>query len=89
MRTFLILVRSAAITKVCIFILLIIHPFSIFSQEVHPGNLEFRLQAVRRMIFDKSQNILLAGLWLIEIVTLRVMHKPFGEQANNPQLIRA
>ena len=54
--------------------------------EVTPDQLEFRRQAVRRMIFDRSQDIRLAGLWPAKVVGLDVMHPPVGEQANSPKL---
>ncbi|MFC1760676.1 hypothetical protein ACFL6U_01185 [Planctomycetota bacterium] len=70
----------------CLLIMMTIDPLSAFAQDVHPGELEFRRQAVRRMIFDRSQDIQLAGLWPAKIVGLDVMHPPVGEQINNPSL---
>lgn len=66
--------------------ILLIHSLSIFAQEMHPDNLEFRREAVRRMVFDRSQHIPLAGLCPAKVVGLDVMHPPIGEQINNPQL---
>ena len=37
--------------------------FTEHQAEVTPDQLEFRRQAVQRMIFDRSQDIQLAGLW--------------------------
>ena len=54
--------------------------------EVTPDQLEFRRQAVRRMIFDRSQDIRLAGLWPAKVVGLDVMHPPVGEQVNDQRL---
>ena len=38
------------------------------------------------MIFDRSQDIPLAGLWPAKVVGLDVMHPPVGQQVNNPRL---
>ncbi len=65
---------------------LIGNPASIYAAEVTPDQLEFRRQAVQRMIFDRSQDIRLSGLWPAKIVGLDVMHPPVGEQATGPQL---
>ena len=72
----------------CISISLMINPAGTFAQDVEPGDLEFRRQAVRRMIFDKSQNIPLAGLWPSEVIGLDVIHPSVGQQKNNPQLAK-
>ncbi len=56
------------------------------ASAVTPDQLEFRRQAVRRMIFDPSQDIPLAGLWPSKIVGLDVMHPPVGEQTGKPHL---
>ncbi len=61
-------------------------PASIYAADVTPGQLEFRRQAVRRVIFDRSQDIRLAGLWPAKVVGLDVMHPPVGEQVNDPRL---
>jgi len=58
----------------------------ICAQDLVPSDLQFRRQAVRRMIFDQSQNITLAGLWPAKVVGLDVMYPPVGEQVNNPQI---
>ncbi len=68
---------------------LLADPTTGHAQEVVPDDLEFRRQAVRRMIFDKSQDIPLAGLWPAKVVGLEVMHPAVGEQINNPQLVIA
>jgi len=59
---------------------------SIYASEVAVDQLEFRRQAVRRMIFDRGQDIRLAGLRPAKIVGLDVMHPPVGEQVNEPRL---
>jgi hypothetical protein len=61
-------------------------PPDIHASEVTPDQLEFRRQAVRRFIFDRSQDIQLAGLWPAKVVGLDVMHSPVGEQTNSPRL---
>lgn len=66
-----------------------IHPPAAFAKqqaELTPDQLEFRRQSVRRMIFDRSQDIRLAGLWPAKVVGLDVMHPPVGEQVNDPRL---
>jgi len=62
------------------------YPSTNYAQDLVPEDLEFRRQAVRRMIFDRSQDIPLAGLWPAKVIGLDVMHPPVGEQINNPQL---
>jgi len=74
-----------AFTYICI--TLIVNSFTIFAQDLEPGDFEFRRQAVRRMIFDKSQNIPLAGLWPATVIGLDIMHPQVGEQLNEPQLV--
>jgi hypothetical protein len=61
-------------------------PASSYAAEVNPGQLEFRRQAVRRMIFDRSQDIRLSGLWPAKVVGLDVMHPSVGEQVNGPHV---
>ena len=56
----------------------------IYAAEISPDQLEFRRQAVRRMIFDRSQNIPLAGLNPAKVIGLDVMHPPVGPQLNDP-----
>ena len=58
----------------------------IYAADVIPDQLEFRRQAVQRMIFDRSQDIRLAGLWPAKIVGLDVMHPPVGLQVGDPRL---
>jgi hypothetical protein len=65
---------------------LFVNPSSSNAQDLVPDDLEFRRQAVQRMIFDRSQNIPLAGLYPSKVVGLDVMHPPVGQQVNNPQL---
>jgi hypothetical protein len=69
-------------TALLVLAVLMNHP----AAAVNPDQLEFRRQAVRRMIFDKSQDIPLAGLWPSRIVGLEVMHPPVGEQLNAPAI---
>jgi len=38
------------------------------------------------MIFDRSQDIPLSGLWPAKVVGLNVMHPPVGRQVNDPRL---
>lgn len=47
---------------------------------VTPKALEFRRQATRRMIFDRSQEIPLAGLDPAKIIGFELMHPPVGVQ---------
>lgn len=70
----------------CFVITLSVKPAPVCAQDVHPAELEFRRQAVRRMIFDRSQDIPLSGLWPATVVGMDVMHPPVGEQVNNPRL---
>jgi len=57
------------------------------AQEVSsPLDLKFRRQAVRRMVFDRSQDIPLSGLWPATVVGLDVMHPPLGKQVNDPRV---
>lgn len=56
------------------------------AADVTPDQLEFRRQAVRRMIFDKSQDIPLSGLVPSRIVGLDVMHPAVGPQPGSPRL---
>lgn len=69
-----------------IFLLVLLSSVSILAQDIEPGDLEFRRQAVRRMIFDRSQDIPLSGLWPATAIGLDVMHPQLGEQLNKPQL---
>jgi hypothetical protein len=59
---------------------------SISAADIAPDQLEFRRQAVRRMIFDRSQDIRLSGLWPAKVVGLDVMHPAVGRQTNDPRL---
>jgi len=61
-------------------------PTDIYASETTPDQLEFRRQAVRRFIFDRSQDIPLSGIWPAKVVGLDVMHPPVREQVNGPQL---
>ena len=77
-----------SVTRVSTFLMfvLICKPAGIYAAEVTPDKLEFRRQAVQRMIFDRTQDIQLAGLWPAKIVGLDVMHPPIGPQVNDPRL---
>jgi hypothetical protein len=85
-RFILLFAKRLTVAIVSISSILLINPSSIFAQEVQPDDMEFRRQAVRRMIFDKSQDIQLAGLWPAKVVGLDVMHPMVGQQVNSPQL---
>jgi hypothetical protein len=76
------------VTQISIIVMFVLigTPASIYAIEVTPDQLEFRRQAVRRMIFDRSQDIQLSGLWPAKVVGLDVMHPPVGQQENDPQL---
>jgi hypothetical protein len=52
--------------------------------EVTPEHLEFRRQATQRMIFDRDQEIPLAGLHPSKVVGLDLMHPPVGTSAGDP-----
>ena len=49
--------------------LLIGNSVRVDAAEVTPDQLEFRRQAVQRMIFDRSQDIPLSGLWPAKVVS--------------------
>ena len=68
-------------------IALIANTTGIGAADVTPEQLEFRRQAVRRMIFDRSQEIRLAGLWPAKVIGLDVRHPPVGPQVNAPRLM--
>jgi hypothetical protein len=72
--------------NITIFVSLFLFVNLLNAQDVHPDDLEFRRQAVQRMIFDKSQDIPLAGLFPKKVVGLDVMHPQIGEQENNAKL---
>jgi len=65
---------------------LMIGQSTIHAQEIIPDDLEFRRQAVRRMIFDRSQDIPLAGLWPAKVIGMDVMHPSPEGQASNIQM---
>ena len=73
------------ITAVLAF-LLIGNSVRVDAVEVTPDQLEFRRQAVRRMIFDRAQDIPRSGLWPAKVVGLDVMHPAVSEQLNDPRL---
>jgi hypothetical protein len=53
--------------------------------DVTPQSLVFRRQAVRRMVFDRSQQILLASLQPGKIVGLDLMHPEVSDRAGTSQ----
>jgi len=85
-RTFLPVSKRITLTLAFICSVLLINPFCIYAQDVNPNELEFRRQAVRRIIFDKSQRIPLSVFNPAKVVGLDVMHPAIGEQKNNPKL---
>ena len=54
--------------------------------DVTPEQLEFRRQATRRMIFDRNQEIPLAGLHPGKVVELGLMHPSLGTPTGDPQV---
>ncbi len=57
------------------------------AQDLLPSDVEFRRQAVKRIIFDRSQNIPLSGLTPAKIVGMNVMHPAVGQQEDNLKLV--
>jgi hypothetical protein len=55
--------------------------------EVTPDVLQFRRQAARRMIFDATQEIPLAGLHPSKVVGLDLMHPVVGNQTGNARSV--
>ena len=53
--------------------------------EVTPDSLEFRRQATQRMIFDRAQEIPLAGLSPSKVVGLDLMHPFVGTPSGDPK----
>lgn len=76
--------KSPALVLACIAFLPT--AFAARQAEVTPDQLEFRRQAVRRIIFDKSQDIPLAGLYPAKVVGMDVMHPAVGPQVNDPRI---
>jgi len=72
---------------ILLFFALMLSSAGIQAQDLVPDDLEFRRQAVRRIIFDRSQDIPLSGLYPATVVGLDVMHPQVGEQLNKPQLV--
>jgi hypothetical protein len=52
-----------------------------------PSELQFRRQAVQRMIFDSSQEIKLSNMNPSRIVGLDLMHPPIGQQKGNARAV--
>lgn len=57
------------------------------ATDVTPQSLEFRRQAVRRMIFDRSQHIPLASLQPSQIVGLDLMHPLVGNPSHQAECL--
>ena len=55
------------------------------TSDITPQSLQFRRQATRRMIFDRSQQIPLASLRPGKTVGLDLMHPEVGDQTGEPQ----
>lgn len=55
------------------------------TPDIAPESLDFRRQATRRMIFDRSQQIPLAALQPTKIVGLDLMHPPVGKSVGTAQ----
>ncbi len=51
--------------------------------DITPQSLDFRRQATQRMVFDRSQQIMLASLQPSKIVGLDLMHPEVGERAGD------
>lgn len=68
--------------KFILALVLLLSTLNILAQDLVPDDLEFRRQAVRRMVFDQSQNIPLSGLWPSGVVGLDIMHPQVGTQLN-------
>ncbi len=56
------------------------------ADRLSPDRLQFRRQAVKRIILDQAQNIPLSELNPSRIVGLDVMHPPVGTQSGSPEL---
>ncbi len=56
------------------------------ADDIAPDQLAFRRQAARRMVFDRSQEIPLSGLWPATVVGLDVTHPEVGSSGNAPGL---
>lgn len=80
------IVKRSGAFLACIFILLLTSGVTILAQGPTPDDLLFRRQAVKRMVFDKSQQIPLSGMDPAKVVGLDVMHPPVGEQTGDVQL---
>lgn len=76
------------IKRISVFLIfaVIFNPSAIKAQNLKPNDLEFRRQATRRIIFDKSQRIPLSVFNPAKVVGLDVMHPKVGEQKNNPKV---
>ena len=79
-------VQSSICTLTILMFVLIGSSACTYAGDVTPDQLEFRRQAVRRMIFDRSQDIRLAGLLPAKVVGLDVMHPAVGLQENDPRV---
>ena len=82
------IIRSA---DICLYFVLTLTLSFFFSATAHadqltPDQLQFRRQAAQRIIFDRSQDIPLAGLHPSKIIGLDVMHPPVGPQNGSPKI---
>jgi len=74
------------IALIQIFLITFFNSVDTNAQDVSPNDIEFRRQAVRRIIFDKSQDISLSGLYPSKVIGIDIMHPSVGQQLNNPKL---
>ncbi len=74
------------LTHLCLIVFFSCHSSGIYADPISPDQIHFRRQAVKRMIFDSSQDIPLAGLDPSKIVGLDVMHPRVGENSGNLEL---
>lgn len=79
------MINSLKNTTLFLMLIFLISSVSLKAQNIKPDDLEFRRQAVRRIIFDKSQRIPLSVFNPAKVVAFDVMHPKLGEQKNNPE----
>lgn len=78
--------KKTAAFFISILFLLILGALNVMAQNLAPADLQFRRQATRRIIFDKSQRIPLSVFNPAKVVGLDIMHPKVGEQKNNPKV---
>lgn len=61
---------------------------AVSADPVHPRDLEFRRQAVQRMIFDPSQSIPLASLRPSTIIDFDLMHPEMGDAPTGSGIVK-